>query len=252
VLLQLVAKRLLADYAKEFRTMDFGVLARFAVNQAAELTLNKTGLRQVAQFVADTGSVQKSVLALRDEDGQRALLTERVQAMVAEVGGALKDAGKLPKAKGAALFNSHQDDLIEAAAAHAELLQWEAFTEALASIKDPGTLKVMTWLRDLFGLGLIEKHLSWYLMNGRISMQRARTVGDYINRLLAKLRPHALDLVDAFGYGPEHLRSTLASGIERERQDEAAEHFRIQRASAHGPIDEKVLLLKQKAAARNN
>ena len=29
VLLQLVAKRLLADYAKEFRSVDFGVLARF-------------------------------------------------------------------------------------------------------------------------------------------------------------------------------------------------------------------------------
>ncbi|WP_427017914.1 acyl-CoA dehydrogenase [Pseudarthrobacter sp. P1] len=252
VLLQLVAKRLLADYAKEFRTMDFGVLARFAVNQAAELTLHKTGLRQVAQFVADTGSVQKSVLALRDEDGQRSLLTERVQAMVAEAGGALKDAGKLPKAQGAALFNAHQHELIEAATAHAELLQWEAFTEALGSIEDAGTLKVMTWLRDLFGLGLVEKHLAWYLMNGRISMQRARTVGEYINRLLTKLRPHALDLVDAFGYGPEHLRASIASGIEQERQDEAAEHFRVQRASSHGPIDEKLLLLKQKTAARNN
>ncbi|WP_026554785.1 acyl-CoA dehydrogenase family protein [Arthrobacter sp. 35W] len=252
VLLQLVAKRLLADYAKEFRTMGFGVLARFAVNQAADLTLHKTGLRQVAQFVADTGSVQKSVLAVRGEDGQRALLTERVQAMVAEVGGALKEAGRLPKHQAAALFNSHQNELIEAATAHAELLQWEAFTEALATVEDAGTKKVLTWLRDLFGLGLIEKHLSWYLMNGRISMQRARTVGGYINRLLAKLRPHALDLVDAFGYGPEHLRATIASGIERERQDEAAEYFRILRASAHGPIDEKVLLHRAKAAAKKD
>ena len=34
VLLQLVAKRLLADYAKEFRNVDFGVLARYVVGQA--------------------------------------------------------------------------------------------------------------------------------------------------------------------------------------------------------------------------
>jgi acyl-CoA oxidase len=34
VLLQLVAKRLLADYAKEFRTVNFGVLARYVVGQA--------------------------------------------------------------------------------------------------------------------------------------------------------------------------------------------------------------------------
>jgi acyl-CoA oxidase len=246
VLLQLVAKRLLASYAKEFSNLDFGVLARFAVNQAADLTLNKTGLRQMAQFVADTGSVQKSVLALRDEDGQRALLTERVTSMVADVGAALKDAARLPQPKAAAVFNEHQHELIEAATAHAELLQWEAFTEALGNIEDPRTREVLTRLRDLFGLGLIEKHLSWYLMNGRISMQRARTLGGYINRLLAKLRPHALDLVDAFGYSQDHLRAPIADGSERARQDEAMEYARRQRADGAAPIDEKVLLLKQK------
>ena len=95
---------------------------------------------------------------------------------------------------------------------------------------DPGTKRVLTWLRDLFGLSLIEKNLSWYLMNGRLSMQRGRTVGDYINRLLAKIRPHALDLVDAFGYGPEHLRAAIATGAEQTRQDEARAYFRAQRA----------------------
>ncbi|WP_426297556.1 acyl-CoA dehydrogenase [Arthrobacter sp. R-11] len=241
VLLQLVAKRLLADYAKEFRSVDFGVLARFVVSQAADVALHRTGLRQVAQFVADSGSVQKAALALRDEEGQRTLLTDRVQSMVAEVGSALKGANKLPQHQAAALFNQHQDDLIDAARAHAELLQWEAFTEALASVKDPGTLQVLTWLRDLFGLSLIETHLSWYLMNGRLSMQRGRTVGAYINRLLVKIRPHALDLVDAFGYGPEHLRAAIASGAEQQRQDEARDYFQAQRASGSGPLEEKNL-----------
>ncbi|ALE92111.1 acyl-CoA dehydrogenase [Arthrobacter alpinus] len=250
VLLQLVAKRLLADYSKEFRNLDFGVLARFVVGQAADLTLNRTGLRQVAQFVADSGSPQKSAKALKDEDTQHELLVGRVQTMVADVAGALKEAAKLPKDKAAEIFNDNQNELIEAARAHAELLQWEAFTEALHRVEDAGTKKVLTRLRDLFGLGLIEKHLDWYLMNGRVSMQRARTLGPYINRLLAKLRPHALDLVDAFGYGPEHLRATIATGIERERQDEARDYFRIQRASSDGPVDEKVLIQRAKASAK--
>lgn len=250
VLLQLVAKRLLSDYSKEFRNLDFGVLARFAVGQAADLTLNKTGLRQVAQFVADNGSPQKSAKALKDEDTQRQMLTERVQSMVAEVAGALKEAAKLPKEKGAEIFNEHQNELIEAARAHAELLQWEAFTEGVAAIADPGTKQVLTTLRDLFGLTLIEKHLDWYLMNGRISMQRARTLAPYINRVLAKLRPHALDLVKAFGYGPEHLRATIATGIERERQDEARDYYRNLRASSEAPLDEKTLIARSKAAAK--
>ncbi|MFJ4026125.1 acyl-CoA dehydrogenase [Paenarthrobacter sp. NPDC089989] len=242
VLLQLVAKRLLADYAKEFRSADFGVLARYVVDQAADVAFHRTGLRQVAQFVADSGSVQKAALALRDEAGQRTLLTDRVQSMVAEVGAALKGANKLPQHQAAALFNQHQHELIEAAQAHAELLQWEAFTEALESVSDAGTKQVLTWLRDLFGLSLIEKHLSWYLMNGRLSMQRGRTVGTYINRLLVKIRPHALDLVDAFGYGPEHLRAAVATGAEATRQDEARTYFRHQRASGRAPADEKSLL----------
>ena len=115
---------------------------------------------------------------------------------------------------------------------------------------DPGTKRVLTWLRDLFGLSLIEKNLSWYLMNGRLSMQRGRTVGDYINRLLAKIRPHALDLVDAFGYGPEHLRAAIATGAERTRQDEARAYFRAQRADGQAPVDEKVLLARKVLAAK--
>lgn len=244
VLLQLVAKRLLADYAKEFRSVDFGVLARYVVGQATGAAIHRTGLRQVAQFVADTGSVQKAAIALRDEEGQRALLTDRVQAMVAEAATALKGTGRMSQEKGAALFNRHQNELIDAAQAHAELLQWEAFTEALRDVKDPGTRTVLTWLRDLFGLSLIEKNLSWYLMNGRLSMQRGRTVGEYINRLLVKIRPHAVDLVDAFGYGEDHVRAAIATGAEKERQDQARAFLRGQRASGKAPVDEKVLLAR--------
>jgi acyl-CoA oxidase len=239
VLLQLVAKRLLADYAREFRNVNFGVLARYVVNQAAGTAIHRTGLRGVAQFVADTGLPQKAAIALRDEESQRALLTDRVQTMVAEAATSLRGANSLPQREAAAVFNRHQNELIDAAQAHAELLQWEAFTDALAQVGDPGTKTVLTWLRDLFGLSLIEKNLSWYLMNGRLSMQRARTVGGYIDRLLVKIRPHALDLVDAFGYGPEHLRAAIATGAEKLRQDEARGFYRVQRASGSAPIDEK-------------
>ncbi|GAA1338941.1 acyl-CoA dehydrogenase [Arthrobacter roseus] len=249
VLLQLVAKRLLADYAKEFRGAGFGVFARYAVGQAADLTMHRTGLRRVMQTVVDSGSEKKSAIALRDENTQRQLLTNRVEAMVADIAGELKEARNLPKDKAAEIFNQNQNDLIKAATAHAELLQWEAFTTALHKITDRGTREVLTRLRDLFGLTLIEEHLAWYLMNGRLSTQRARTLSDYINRLLTHLRPHALDLVEAFGYGPEHLRATIATGVERERQDEAMNYYRRLRAHGDAPVDEKVIIARKKRAA---
>ncbi|MEP7765514.1 acyl-CoA dehydrogenase [Sanguibacter sp. 25GB23B1] len=244
VLLQLVGKRLLADYAANLKGIDGVGMARFVVERAADSVLYKTPISRIAQNILDSGSVRRSAGHLREEATQRELLTDRVEGMVAELATALRPASKLTRANAAELFNNHQHELIEAARAHADLVQWEAFTKALEGIEDAGTRQVLTWVRDLFGLVAIEKNLAWYLINGRLSGQRARTVTSYIDRLLARLRPHAQDLVDAFGYGPEHVRATVVTGVEKERQDEAREYYRALRASGDEPVSEKSLKAK--------
>jgi acyl-CoA oxidase len=241
VLLQLVGKRLLADYAKQFKGADAAALARFAAKQTAGRVFHGAGLRQLGQTVTDFGSTARSVERGLREDQQHELLAGRVQQMVADVAAALRPASKLSPPEAAALFNAHQAELIEAARAHAELLQWEAFTDGVNSIDDEGTHRVLTWLRDLFGLHLIEKHLAWYLISGRLSMQRAASVSRYIDRLVARLRPHAQDLVDAYGFAPQHVRAPIASGAERERQEEAAAYYAALAASGDAPISEKSL-----------
>jgi acyl-CoA oxidase len=239
VLLQLVAKRLLTDYSARFKDADSGALARYVVVSTAARAYHGFGLRRLGQSVADFGSTGRSVQTLRETNAQRELLTDRVETMVAEIAQRLRPASRLSRADAAALFNSQQNELIEAARAHAELLQWEAFTRALDKVEDAGTKQVITWLRDVFGLGLLEKHLAWYLIHGRLSPQRAQAVSLYVDRLLTRLRPHAQDLVDAFGYAPEHLRATIATGVEAERQNEAREYYRAQRASGTAPTMEK-------------
>ena len=52
--------------------------------------------------------------------------------------------------------------------------------------------------------------------------------------------------MDAFGYEPEHMRATIATGIEAERQDEARAYYAAQRASGTAPVDEKSLKAKKK------
>ncbi|MBE7701711.1 acyl-CoA dehydrogenase family protein [Oerskovia sp. Sa1BUA8] len=250
VLLQLVAKRLLADYGKEFKGITPGQMARFVVEQAADAALHRTPLKRAAQTIADVGDPRRAVGHLKDVGNQRDLLTDRVETMVAEVASALRPAQKATPEKAAELFNQHQHELIEMAKAHADLLHWEAFTQALDTIEDAGTRQVLTWVRDLFGLTTIERNLAWYLINGRLSAQRARTVTGYVDRLVARLRPHAQDLVDAFGYGPEHLRVKIASGAEQERQDEAREYYRQLRASGDEPVSEKAIKAREKAAAK--
>jgi acyl-CoA oxidase len=139
----------------------------------------------------------------------------------------------------AQLFNSNQNALIEAARAHGELLQWEAFTNALDAMTDEPTKVVLTWLRDLFGLGLIEKNAAWYLIHGRISAQRATAITSYIDdRLLPRIREHALALVAAFEFTPEHIGAPIALGAERDRQNEAMAYYAAQREAGTAPINE--------------
>lgn len=240
ILLQLVGKRLLTDFASQFKDKDAAALAKYAVGQTAGKVFHGAGLRRFGQAIADFGSTARSVENGLRAEQQHELLADRVQQMVADIAGRLRPAGK-DKVLGEKLFNENQADLIEAARAHGELLQWEAFTDAVNSIPDEGTRQVLTWLRDLFGLQLIEKHLAWHIINGRLSTQRAAAVSSYIDRLCLRLRPHALDLVNAFGYEPEHVRAPIASGAEQVRQDEARAYYAELAASGKAPVSEKAL-----------
>ncbi len=246
ILLQLVAKRLLTDYSLKFRNADAGALARYVVERVADRAYSGSGLRSLGQTIADFGSTARSVGQLRETQVQRELLTDRVESMIAAIADVLKDAKSLSRVDAAALFNSQQNNLIEAARAHGELLQWEAFTRALEKTDDAANRTILTWLRDLFGLGLIEKHAAWYLINGRLSGQRAQAVTAYIDRLIARLRPHALDIVEAYGYGPELIRAPIASGAEKTRQSEARAYVEKHRADGTAPLDEKTLLAAKK------
>ena len=219
VLLQLVAKRLLGDYSKAFSSPDFGTLAQYVVEQVGEATINRGGLRGLAQTITDFGSTARSIGFVREEQHQHQLLTDRVHTMVAKLANELKHSGKKDPKEAERIFNRHQNDLILAAKAHGELIQWEAFTSALKKISDPETLKVMTWLRDLFGFTLLEENLAWYLVNGRLTSHRAEAITDYIDgRLLPRLKPYSLELVDAFQLTEGLIRSDLAFGAETKRR----------------------------------
>ncbi|HLS14248.1 MAG TPA: acyl-CoA dehydrogenase [Beutenbergiaceae bacterium] len=241
VLLQLVGKRLLTDFGRSMAKMDVAGAVRYVADQAADMTMHRTPLRRVQQSIRDWGSKARSATELQDTEVQRELLEDRVESLVERVAMALKDTRDADPATAFESFNAHQNELIEAAKAHGELLQWEAFTESVNSVQDQGTKQVLTWLRDLFGLTLIEENLSWYLLNGRLSTQRARTVTSYINRLLPRLRQHAGDLVEAFGYSPEMIGAPIGTDAEGRRQDEAREYYRRLRASGDEPMREKDL-----------
>lgn len=255
VLLQLVGKRLLGDYAAELKNIDVGGVARFIGTQAAEHSLYRSGLANVGRTIGEVLTPGLTERRIRSGRLQELLLSARVDTMVAELASNLRPASKLPKEEAAALLNENQHELIEAAKAYVELRKWQALNTAMHTFDDDprraDEAKVLRRIRDLYGLTLIERSIGWHIMYGRLSMNRARQVGPAISRLCAKLAGNAGDLVAAFGYGPEHRRATIAEGFEARRQAEAREHYRRARAQADHPIDEKVLHRERTQQARS-
>jgi acyl-CoA oxidase len=220
VLLQLVGKRLLSDYAKKFTGATPVTVAGTMAKTIGGGVLAATGVTALSQRVVDRG-VTGSARSLRDPAVQERLLTSRVEVAVAELAARLRPAGRMAPTEAAALVGRNQHELIETARAYARLRQWQAFSRAVEKVEHAPTREVLARLRYVYALDLLERDLAWYLVRGVLSAQRARAVTATLDRLLADLRPHAVDLVNAFGYEQGHLRAPIASDAEGRRQDEA-------------------------------
>src|SRR5699024_10835185 len=94
VLLQLVGRRLLGDYSKEFSTPSFKVLTKYVAERAESSLYGRSGLRRVVQQVSDVGSERRSAAWLKDTEVQRSLFTDRVRTQIAEVAEVLRPVAK--------------------------------------------------------------------------------------------------------------------------------------------------------------
>ena len=249
VLLQLVGKRLLGDFAKQFKGASNAALAQFAAKEFAGRAAAQVGLHVVRQDLHDFGSPARASLELRNTKVQLELFEDRVEDMVADIASRLRKAPRDDMQKAAAMFNNEQNQLLEAAKAWTQLQQLKEFNAALERMSGE-TLKVMTWMRDLFALTTLEENARWYLENGLMSGQRSKAVTSTIERLLQRIRPHAADLVDAFGYGDDVLRAPIATDAEGERQHSAQDHYDSLRTSGELPVTEKELREQKKAQAK--
>ncbi|MDT0182780.1 acyl-CoA dehydrogenase [Microbacterium sp. ARD31] len=209
VLLQLVAKGLLTDYAGEFEDMDQLGMARFVAGLAVETVVERTSVHKLVQSVRDLlpgGDRWDQEAGLLDPNYQLAMLRFREEHMIGGVARRLKrgiDQGENP----GAVFSRVQDHVIAAARAHTERLVLEAFVAKTAELPD-GDLKVsLNLLCDLHALSTIEADRAWFMEHGRLSSARSKAISREINALCRKLRPLAVDLVDAFGVPDEMLRS---------------------------------------------
>ncbi len=195
VLMQLVSKNLLTDYAAQFKGKTKAQLVRWAVGHKLQTVFNGNGeLRG----------------GLHEEATQSAFFQLREERMLHAVGARLRRLTAGGKNTAYAAFTSMQNDLLALANAHVERFVWEQFTAGIASCPDPTLRPVLTKLRDLFALHHLEKGRAWFFENAGLSAATSREITRKVDALCAELRREAVALVDGFGIPPECLAAPIA------------------------------------------
>lgn len=209
VLLQLVAKGLLTDYSSEFSDMDQFGMVRFVAGLAVETMIEKTSAHKLFQRIKDAlpgGDQWDQEAGLLDPNYQRAMLRFREEHMLAGVARRLKrgiDNGMNP----GEVFSRVQDHVIGAARAHVERMVLDAFILKNRALPEGDQKVALNLLCDLHALTTIEADRAWFIEHGRLSTARSKAISREINDLCRKIRPLAVDLVDAFGVPEAMLRS---------------------------------------------
>jgi acyl-CoA oxidase len=210
VLLQLVAKGLLTDYASGFEDLDQFGMVRFVANLGVETVLEKAGVHKLLERIKDVlpggadGWDQEA--GLLDPEYQLAMLRFREDHMLGGVARRLK-RGIDDDMNPGEVFSRVQDHVIGAARAHVERLVLEAFVAKARELPDGDQKVALNLLCDLHALCTIEADRAWFMEHGRLSSTRSKAITREINSLCRKIRPLASDLVDAFGVPVEMLRS---------------------------------------------
>ncbi len=209
VLLQLVAKGLLTDYASEFEDLDQLGMVRLVAGTAVETLIERTSAHKLLERLKDVlpgGERWDDEAGILDSEYHLAMLRFREEHMLSGVARRLKrgiDSGR----DAGEVFSRVQDHVIGAARAHVERLVLEAFVDKVAGLGESEERRALALLCDLHALSVIEADRAWFMEHGRLTVVRSKAITREVNRLCRRVRPIAVNLVDAFAIPPEMLRA---------------------------------------------
>lgn len=209
VLLQLVAKGLLTDHASEFEDLDQLGTVRYVTGLAVETVIERTSAHKLLERVRDLlpgGDEWDREAGLLDSEYHLAMVRFREEHMLAGLARRIKRGIDQKRAPGA-VFSQVQDHVIALARAHVERLVTEAFVDQVRALPEGGEKEALALLCDLFALSAIEADRAWFMEHGRLTGQRSKAISREVNDLCRKVRPLAVDLVDAWGIPSAVLRA---------------------------------------------
>ncbi|SDW30680.1 Acyl-coenzyme A oxidase [Saccharopolyspora shandongensis] len=217
VLLQLVAKGLLTNYKDQFDDLGTLGMARFVADQFVGAVIERTATRSLVQRIID-GSGKDDIL---DRGWQLKMFDDRERHVLDGLGRRLRKANRDNAFE---VFNNAQDHVLRAAQVHVDRIVLETFVAAIERCRDRRTAALLNKLCDLYVLSNIEADRAWFLEHERISPRRSKAITEAVNVLCGQIRPHAVDLVAAFGIPRQWLTAPIATGAEADRQDAQRAH----------------------------
>jgi len=209
VLLQLVAKGLLTDFASEFEDLDQLGMVRFVTGLAVDTVLERTSAHKLLERVRDLlpgGDSWDQEAEIRDPEYHLAMLRFREEHMLGGVARRLK-RGVDDGADAAEVFSMVQDHVIASARAHVERLVLEAFTSKVEAMPAGEARDLLGKVCNLHALAEIERDRAWFMEHGRLTIQRSKAISREVGALCRELRGSAVGLVEAFAVPRELLRA---------------------------------------------
>ncbi|MFF0782926.1 acyl-CoA dehydrogenase [Streptomyces sp. NPDC003720] len=208
VLLQLVAKGLLTDHATEFEDLDQLGMVRYVTGLAVETVIERTSAHKLLERVRDLlpgGDAWDREAGLLDSEYHLAMVRFREEHMLAGLARRMKRG--IQQDEPGKVFSLIQDHVIALARAHVERLVTEAFVDKVRALPEGTEKDALGLLCDLFALSTIEADRAWFMEHGRLTVQRSKAISREVNDLCRKVRPLAVDLVDAWGIPAPVLRA---------------------------------------------
>jgi acyl-CoA oxidase len=194
VLLQQVAKALLADYAKIWGELNTAGMVQAAARVFGDTVLERTSASVAVKRLIATASRQPEGATLDDRGWQAWMFTERERHSLESLARRARKAGK-----GFDALNQLGDHLLFVARAHLERITLEAFIAGIQACQDAEAKQVLERLCSLFALSSISADRAWFGEHGKLSASRSKAIGARVNALCAQLRPDSLALVEGLG-----------------------------------------------------
>jgi acyl-CoA oxidase len=208
VLMMLLAKGLLTDYAEHFGDLNPVGTVTFVAGQAVEAVIERLFARQIAQVIGDFvggGDTEEDLLAAAD---QVELFRWREGHITAAAAQRFR-RGLADGYEAFEVFRAVQDHAVNAARAHMATVLLEAIQAAVDSCADEGLRPALKLVSDLYALSELEGDRGFFMEHGRLSGPRCKALTREVNRLCNEARVIAGDLVGGFGIPDEILGAPI-------------------------------------------